>query len=81
MLAQWDPERDIHGRPLKSRTVQIGIRNEMLKKYNESIIKITDLSDKVCAIRNLIYKGSFEHDMLPTEKEYLPDFEMIRGLE
>ncbi len=36
---QWDPDHNIKGEKLKRRAVQIGIKNEALKKFNSKFIK------------------------------------------
>lgn len=36
---QWDPDHNIKGDKLKRRAVQIGIKNEALKKFNSKFIK------------------------------------------
>lgn len=45
---QWDPDHDIKGEKLKRRAVQIGIKNEALKKFNSDFIKsIQDITNFV----------------------------------
>ena len=69
---QWDPERDIHGKPIGRRSIQLGIRGEAVVKYlNEWIVKITDITDDVKRIKKSIDNGTFKESLLPEEKEYI----------
>jgi len=56
---QWDPERDIYGKPIGRRSIQLGIRGEAVVKYvNEWIVKITDITDDVKRIKKSIESSS-----------------------
>ena len=69
---QWDPERDIYGNPLKQRTIQLGIKGEVVEQYvNHWIVSISDITEEVNKIKKAIKSGEFTTDMLPVEKEYL----------
>jgi len=69
---QWDPERDIYGKPIGRRSIQLGIRGEAVVKYvNEWIVKITDITDEVKRIKQSIDNGTFKESFLPEEKEYI----------
>ena len=71
---QWDPDHDPDGQKVKNgrRAIQLGIRNEMLKKLsNDYILSISDITDFVHEqFANL---DSSRPLMLPVEKIYLPD--------
>lgn len=68
---QWDPERDIFGRPLGHRSIQIGIRGEAVKKYVEEwIVNITDITDYVHRLRSMISENKDISDLLPDERVY-----------
>lgn len=42
---QWDPDHGLHGEKLKRRAVQIGIKDEALRKFNDEYIRsITDIT-------------------------------------
>jgi len=70
--ANWDPERDIYGKPIGRRSIQLGIRGEAVVKYvNEWIVKITDITDEVKRIKQSIDNGTFKESFLPEEKEYI----------
>lgn len=69
---QWDPERDIYGNALPYRSLQMGIRGEMVRKYCfDYIVKITDITDKVQTIKQSITNKTFSQDLLPKEQHYL----------
>lgn len=70
---QWDPDRDIYGKPIGRRAIQLGLRGKFVKKYvNEWIVKITDITDEVVKMRAKIENGSFlNNNMLPNEIKYL----------
>ncbi|GAE90903.1 DUF4291 domain-containing protein [Acetivibrio straminisolvens] len=71
---QWDPDRDIYGNPIRRRTIQLGIKDDIVKKYVEKwIFKITDISEDVCKYNIMIQKGNFDLHMLPMEKIYFVD--------
>lgn len=68
---QWDPERDIHCKPLEQRSIQLGIRGEMIRNYVKKwIVKITPISPQVVEWREQIKVGTFKHDVLPEERLY-----------
>ena len=65
-------ERDIYGKPIGRRSIQLGIRGEGVVKYvNEWIVKITDITDEVKRIKQSIDNGTFKESFLPEEKEYV----------
>jgi len=68
---QWDPERDIQGNPLPYRSLQLGLRGEAVKNYvNDWIVDITDITDYVIELKNMICNGKDIADYLPDEKVY-----------
>ncbi|MCL2152347.1 MAG: DUF4291 domain-containing protein, partial [Oscillospiraceae bacterium] len=68
---QWDPERDIYGNPLKQRTIQLGIKGSIVKRYvYDWIAGISDITHQAKKIKEAIKLNSFTEDMLPQEKEY-----------
>ena len=65
-------EKDIYGKPIGRRSIQLGIRGEAVVKYvNEWIVKITDITDEVKRIKQSIDNGTFKESFLPEEKEYI----------
>ena len=51
----------------------------MVKKYiNDWIVNITDITDKVVEIRNNIQSGTFSESMLPKEKKYILNDQILK---
>ena len=68
---QWDPMRDIHGNPKMQRTIQLGIKGNIVKKYiYDWIMNIHDITQTVMEIREAIIEDRFLNSMLPQEFEY-----------
>lgn len=68
---QWDPERDVDGNALNSRSIQIGIRGKTLVKYvNVWISNIIDITDYVCSLKEKKDAKQDITDYLPKEKVY-----------
>jgi len=70
---QWDPERDLHLRPLPFRAIQIGISGEAVSLYvNEWIRQITDITDFAHVIFDLVKSNELDRAqaMLPVERPY-----------
>ena len=70
---QWDPERDIYGKPIKDvRSIQLGIRGDLLRQFNnEWIVNISDITEFVLEQSDLVKTGRIDQLRLPDEKEYL----------
>ncbi|GAB7182440.1 DUF4291 domain-containing protein [Kitasatospora sp. Ki12] len=63
---QWDPERDLHLRPLDHRAVQVGLRGEAVRRYaDEWIRRISD----VTALAERVRVGR-DPGLLPVETAY-----------
>jgi hypothetical protein len=55
---QWDPDHDPFGGKLKRKAIQLGLKDEMLKKYSkEWILSIHDISDFVSEQRDHLLLG------------------------
>ncbi|GAA0246492.1 hypothetical protein GCM10009539_34820 [Cryptosporangium japonicum] len=55
---QWDPERDLHLRPLAHRSLQLGLGREAARRYaDEWIVAITDVTALVREIHDLVRRG------------------------
>lgn len=68
---QWDPERDIFGNALNYRSIQLGIRGEILKKYvNEWIVNLTDITEYVNFLRAKKDMNQDITELLPNERIY-----------
>lgn len=72
---QWDPERDLHLRPLPYRSLQLGLSGEAVRRYaDEWITGITDVTPLAREIRTLVGDGDIDAAarLLPAERPY-PD--------
>lgn len=70
---QWDPERDLHLRPLPHRSIQIGLSGEAVARYcDDWIAQITDVTDLAReAHRALREQGeAAAARLLPQERPY-----------
>ena len=69
--AQWDPERDIHGNPLQYRSLQLGLRGEIVSKYvDDWIVNITDITYYVLELKRMICEKKDILAFLPDERVY-----------
>lgn len=70
---QWDPERDIYGKPIKDvRSIQLGIRGNLLRQFNDEwIVNISDITEFVHEQSDLVKTVRIDQLRLPDEKEYL----------
>lgn len=72
---QWDPERDLRGKKLAWRSLQLGFGRAVAREYAsdwiDAIEDVTPLVKKIDALRRL---GSFEdaEAILPAERSYVP---------
>ena len=65
---QWDPERDVYGNPLDYRSIQLGIRGDIVNKYlDEWIEKITDITEYVNELKLLLNDKKDISELLPKE--------------
>jgi hypothetical protein len=72
---QWDPERDLHLRPLPYRAIQIGLSGEAVRRYvDEWIVGIDDITATCIEIHDLVKAGDLAAaaGRLPAERPY-PD--------
>jgi hypothetical protein len=70
---QWDPERDLHLRPLRHRAIQIGIGGEAVALFvNQWIRKITDVTELAHAVHSLVQNDKLDQAeaQLPAERPY-----------
>ncbi|OMJ26500.1 hypothetical protein AYI70_g119 [Smittium culicis] len=82
VIIQWDPERDVSINKLKHRSIQIGLRYNMMHRYSrgEFIRKITDVTDQFKKVHNLVKDGKISeaYELLPLEIEYKVTDEKIK---
>ena len=68
---QWDPEKDINGNNLSYRSLQLGLRGQVLHDYvNDWIVGLTDISDYVKELNSLRLENKDITALLPEEKVY-----------
>jgi len=74
VYCQWDPDRDIWGKPIGRRAIQVGIKGQAVKDYIEKwICSISDITSDVTKMRNQKNSGSLNKDLLPKETIYKVD--------
>lgn len=72
---QWDPERDLHHRPLEHRAIQVGLSGEAVRLYTgQWIQRVTDVTPLAHRIHALVGDGSLDaaSAALPVETVYAP---------
>lgn len=80
VVVQWDPERDMEGRPQESRTLQLGLRRLILKKYAQEWTQcITDISESVRQLFQMKKTDQNIQSFLPIELAYFSDVEKWTG--
>ncbi|XVV04585.1 DUF4291 family protein [Actinosynnema sp. CA-248983] len=70
---QWDPERNLHLKPLGHRSIQIGLAGRASQRYVEEwIVGITDITPLVHEIHALVRAGDLDEATarLPHERPY-----------
>lgn len=70
---QWDPERDLHLRPLAHRSIQIGLSGEAVERYCDSwILGITDVTDLAREVHWTLWAEgeAAAARLLPAERPY-----------
>ena len=70
---QWDPERDLHLRPLDHRSLQLGLAGEAARLYaDEWTVSITDITSLAHTIHAHVQDGDLEtaRQLLPRESPY-----------
>ncbi|MFG3286964.1 DUF4291 domain-containing protein [Streptomyces sp. NPDC048111] len=70
---QWDPERDLHLRPLPYRSLQLGLAGEAVRRYaDEWIVGIRDVTPLAHRVHALVRDGRLDaaRTLLPVERVY-----------
>lgn len=68
---QWDPERDIWGKPAGGRSIQLGLRGDAVQRYvNEWTVNITDITEYVNELDKMRLQGKDIQSLLPKERIY-----------
>jgi hypothetical protein len=70
---QWDPERDLHLRPLPYRSLQLGLSGDAARRYaDEWTVAIRDVTPLAHEIQALVRGGDLDSvaKLLPQEHPY-----------
>jgi hypothetical protein len=70
---QWDPERDLHHRPLEHRAIQIGLSGPAVAQYADDwIVSIEDITGLVHRVHRLVRAGDLDgaRQLLPAETPF-----------
>jgi hypothetical protein len=70
---QWDPERDMRGKPQERRAIQVGLSRAIIERYvREWTVEIRDVTPLVHSLRHLLDDGraSDAQQRLPRERPY-----------
>ncbi|MFF4727228.1 DUF4291 domain-containing protein [Streptomyces mirabilis] len=80
---QWDPERDLHLRPLTYRSLQLGLSGEAVKRYaDEWTVAISDVTPLARKVHELVRRSELDAAaaLLPEERPYLAGDELLAAL-
>ncbi|WSB05381.1 DUF4291 domain-containing protein [Streptomyces sp. NBC_01794] len=80
---QWDPERDLHLRPLPYRSLQLGLSGEAVRRYaDEWTVSISDVTPLARDIHALVSDGDLDSaaQLLPQERPYPAQDELLTHL-
>ncbi len=71
VIYQWDPDHDPLGKKIERRTIQLGIRGDVLRSYaRDDILVIEDISGLVARLRGDLRSGDLAGLVIPEEREY-----------
>ncbi|GHJ25077.1 hypothetical protein TPA0909_66910 [Streptomyces albus] len=80
---QWDPERDLHLRPLEHRSLQLGLAGEATRRYaDEWTVSIADVTPLAHRVRVAVQEGDLAEAraLLPEERPYPAGPELLGHL-
>nr|WP_168516731.1 DUF4291 domain-containing protein [Streptomyces sp. S1D4-11]QIZ01313.1 DUF4291 domain-containing protein [Streptomyces sp. S1D4-11] len=80
---QWDPERDLHLRPLTYRSLQLGLSGEAVGRYaDEWTVAISDVTPLAREIHELVCRSELDAaaGLLPPEHPYPAGDELLAAL-
>ena len=83
VVVQWDPERDLRGKSLPQRSIQVGLSRHIIARYVEEwTVAIRDVTPLVRRIHALIRAGNADKATkhLPRERVYPTPPEIARRL-
>lgn len=64
---QWDPDHGPHGNKLERRAIQLGLKGQVLKDFNQRIVKIEDITPFVVQQKQILDAGRLDELMVPVE--------------
>ena len=71
---QWESYHDLFGNKTERRAVKIGLRGDMLQRFNENwILEIRNITPFVREQQQLLSVNKLEFIQLPHERAYAPD--------
>ncbi|KAL3872388.1 hypothetical protein ACJMK2_040317 [Sinanodonta woodiana] len=79
---QWDPDHDPCGNKESRRAIQLGLRGDILRKFNENWIRdIIDITDFVKEQHVLVVQNDLNSLRTPKERVYIPsDQELLQHI-
>ncbi|WP_328982157.1 DUF4291 domain-containing protein [Streptomyces mirabilis] len=80
---QWDPERDLHLRPLPYRSLQLGLSGEAVGRYaDEWTVAISDVTPLAREVHELVSRSELDAAaaLLPQELPYPGGDELLAAL-
>ena len=83
VVVQWDPERDLRGKSLPQRSIQVGLSRHVIARYAEEwAIEIRDVTPLVRTLSKLIQSGDADKaaKQLPREQVYPTPPDIARRL-
>ncbi|MGW2824018.1 DUF4291 domain-containing protein [Streptomyces sp. NPDC001443] len=81
---QWDPERDLHLKPLPHRSLQLGLSGEAVRRYaDEWTVSMRDVTPLAHEIHALVRNGDLDSAtrLLPQERPYSLGSELLARLQ
>lgn len=70
---QWDPDHDPHGAKQTRRAVQLGLKGDILKSFNNDWIRdISDITDFVKEQRQFVLNNDLDSLVTPRETVFVP---------
>eukprot|EP00111_Clytia_hemisphaerica_P022803 TCONS_00067121-protein len=70
---QWDPDHDPYGEKVLRRAIQLGLKANIRKQFNEEwILEIKDVTDFVKEQHEFVLKNDLDNLTVPRETEYRP---------
>jgi len=80
---QWDPERDLHLRPLTYRSLQLGLSGKAVGRYaDEWTVAISDVTPLAREVHELVSRSELDAaaGLLPQERPYPAGDELLAAL-